>query len=105
MTPIRPLNFSAATHPGLVRANNEDSYLSLPESGLWLVADDMGGHEAGEVASASVCETFRGMHDKHSIESLFHCVQASHRAVLAAAINGRGAPGMGSTLVALLTHD
>lgn len=42
------------SHTGYVRTNNEDNYLIEPESGLWAVADGVGGHEAGEVASASI---------------------------------------------------
>lgn len=41
-----------ATHPGLRREHNEDSYWADAEHGLWLVADGMGGHARGEVASA-----------------------------------------------------
>ncbi len=44
------------THRGVVRSHNEDSLLSLPESGLWVVADGMGGHEAGEVASGTIVQ-------------------------------------------------
>ena len=48
---------SAESHTGNVRSGNEDSFSSSDSSGLWIVADGMGGHEAGEVASAIVVET------------------------------------------------
>jgi serine/threonine protein phosphatase PrpC len=43
-----------ASHPGLVRSENEDSLMSRPESGLWAVADGMGGHANGRWASEQV---------------------------------------------------
>ena len=48
---------AAATHAGHVRDLNEDSY--LVRDGLYLVADGMGGHDGGELASAAVVQTFR----------------------------------------------
>ena len=42
---------AAATHPGLRRTGNEDAFCSRPDLGLYVVADGMGGHAAGEVAS------------------------------------------------------
>lgn len=44
------------THQGCVRDHNEDNCLALPESGLWLVADGMGGHAAGDVASSFIAQ-------------------------------------------------
>lgn len=44
------------THVGLRRKVNEDSVLARDDCGLWVVADGMGGHEAGDVASAKVTE-------------------------------------------------
>jgi len=45
---------SAITDPGNVRTANEDAILDSPQTGLWVVADGMGGHEAGEVASGAI---------------------------------------------------
>ncbi|HEY7885320.1 MAG TPA: protein phosphatase 2C domain-containing protein [Cellvibrionaceae bacterium] len=94
------LESSSLTNPGRKRSNNEDCFLSLPEHALWMVADGMGGHEAGEVASAIVRQTLQ----EHPSESLQQSIQAAHQAVLRAASDGVGAEGMGSTVVALKDH-
>jgi len=49
------------SHVGMVRAINEDACLALPERGLWAVADGMGGHEAGDIASQMVIEALQGI--------------------------------------------
>lgn len=93
------IHIVALTHIGLVRKNNEDSYLSLPEYQLWAVADGMGGHEGGEIASAIAMSSL-----KDAIvagEDLVAAIQHSHHTIEQAAIDGLGAKGMGSTIVAL----
>ncbi len=102
---IPPLEYSAASHPGLERDNNEDCFLSLPEQGLWLVADGMGGHEAGEVASGITRDTIAQRLRDHPDTPLEQAIQIAHRAVLSAAARGVGAQGMGSTLVALQSRN
>ena len=56
--------FSAVTHEGRRRDHNEDALLAMPEFGLYLVADGVGGRACGEVASALTVQTFRELAPK-----------------------------------------
>lgn len=58
-TPAEIAASSGQTDRGLVRRVNEDAFLDLPQKGLWVVADGMGGHDAGDVASRMIVETLR----------------------------------------------
>jgi len=96
-------NYGHITHPGLVRQHNEDNYLIDEDAYLWVVADGMGGHACGEVASQIVVDL---IHDKIKAGcSLQEAVATAHHIVLIAADQRMGLPGMGSTVVAARFHN
>ncbi len=98
----------AASHPGHVRSHNEDSFLTRPDCGLWVVADGMGGHAAGDVASGLIVAELNSVGIPGSLEDLtarFHeRLSRAHAAILAHSAALGGAV-VGSTIVALLACE
>jgi len=109
-----------ATDKGLRRHHNEDAFLVRDDLGLYVVADGMGGHAAGEVASdLAVREVERVVEATHDLggdtrpddwdaalslqgNRLSHAILAAHRKVTGAVSGDLGLKGMGSTVVAVL---
>ena len=96
------VEYGEGSDTGNSRSNNEDTYFSNSEKGLWLIADGMGGHEAGEVASAIARDTIAAACNDGT--QLSEAVQKAHSAILQAVDEKIGAPGMGSTVVALQSN-
>lgn len=90
------LMWGARSDVGCVRPHNEDSY--LVQSPLFCVCDGMGGHAAGEVASSIAVETIaKTAPQSADAARLAAAVEAANAAVIEAALNGLGKPGMGCT--------
>jgi PPM family protein phosphatase len=86
------------THPGRVRDHNEDAILIDIARGLAVVADGMGGHASGEVASQIIVETFAETGDG---EVLADTLLNAHRRIVARAEADPESKGMGATVVAV----
>lgn len=93
------LMWGARSDVGCVRTHNEDSY--LVQSPLFCVCDGMGGHAAGEVASSIAVETLAKLAPHEADPArLAAAVEAANAAIIEAAENGLGKPGMGCTATA-----
>ncbi|MGH2663396.1 MAG: Stp1/IreP family PP2C-type Ser/Thr phosphatase [Actinomycetota bacterium] len=89
----------ATTDVGRVREGNEDSY--MVQDPLFAVADGMGGHQGGEVASSLALETLKQVNEEPESE-LAGVVQKANRVVFRKASEDPGLAGMGTTLTAVL---
>ena len=96
------MRFAALTHVGNRGGENEDAVGWSEPDRLWFVADGMGGHAAGQVASGIVKEVL--LRDSHE-KDLVAVVRRAHEAVLAAARSREEWRGMGSTLVAARINE
>lgn len=96
-----PLPYAGGTDVGHLRADNEDAYLVNPP--LFAVADGLGGHQAGEVASSIAIERLLAEAPRLAdAKALARAVRAANGAVIQAADAGQGRAGMGTTLTAAM---
>ena len=113
------LEFAALTDTGLLRPHNEDAIALSPDFGLVILADGMGGYNAGEVASNIAITTVRQVMETelqaiaaepsvdapvHMSALLSHAVNEANTAILTAALLEPDYSGMGTTLVVALFH-
>ena len=95
--------WGSATDTGRVRQANEDSMLAV--DGLFAVADGMGGHKAGEVASHLAIETLQGGFGAAGTDVLVTAVQEANRALVERSAGDPELTGMGTTLCAMALVD
>lgn len=99
---------AARTDVGVVRSGNEDCYLMANDRGLFIVADGMGGHAAGEVASEMatqlVSQEFRparGMSDDELMAQMVGAIRAANSAIYRRTLQEQDKRGMGTTVTVL----
>ena len=105
---------AGATDVGRVRAHNEDSFLVDAQRGVFLVADGMGGHAAGEVASAIASEAVgaalrqgvdAGLDPDALAIALAESFHGAHRSIVNYSLAKPETRGMGTTLTAVVVFD
>ena len=106
------ISLKGNTNPGQVRKNNEDNYSIVKEQNLLIVADGMGGHNAGEVASELTVETIKEFF-KENFELIDHMTPCgiikksiilANRKVYERAQKNKEERGMGTTIVVILLY-
>lgn len=99
----------ARTDRGKVRARNEDAFLDCPELGLWVVADGMGGHRGGDIASQLIVNSLAGLDRQGGLDerlgAVRECLQwVNRRLGQEMTITAGQDATIGSTVVALLVE-
>jgi serine/threonine protein phosphatase PrpC len=98
------LRYAAHSETGSVRENNEDSYYA--DGRIFIVADGMGGHRAGEIASATAIEEFLFYESENRgsspLDRMRGGILAANHAVYHMALNDPRLEGMGTTFTAVL---
>ena len=93
---------------GKVRKHNEDAMLVRPEAGLWVVADGMGGHSAGDVASQMIVNSLRDVQAGNKLNNYINDIEdrllAVNKHLLDKAQQSTKSITIGSTVVAMLAY-
>ena len=108
---LTPWRSHARTDAGKVRNRNEDAFLALPERGLWAIADGMGGHQNGALASRLIVEQLAELAGGSDLNLRVQQARKTlHRlnrrlSQELTLVSGQPEPVMGSTVVALLVEE
>jgi type VI secretion system protein ImpM len=106
-----PAGFDSAgtTHPGHQRKENQDAYVARPEIGLWAVADGMGGHSSGHLASRAAVDALAALEARPAFPDLVRAVHQSLQDVngYLQTLSRRAVNPtvIGTTIVVLLVRD
>lgn len=99
MGTVQRVGYAARTDIGKMRAHNEDRYCVNADLGLFVIADGMGGHASGEVASEIAVATIQQQVEQGC--GLVEAIENAHLAILRGVEEGLGKSGMGTTVVAV----
>lgn len=108
--PDAAIEFTCAgrTDVGIVRSGNEDNYLILPERAMFIVADGMGGHAAGEVASEMAVQIIarelgdaRGLEEMDAVQRMRRAIREANAAIFQRTLTEHDKRGMGTTATVL----
>jgi protein phosphatase/serine/threonine-protein phosphatase Stp1 len=102
------LHYWAASHPGAIRLQNQDSYICRPKLGLFSVADGVGGHSGGDVASARVVamlgEIPEDMPPSERLPEVRSRLRAAHGELLRQGQGRAPQVTLATTIVVLMVH-
>jgi protein phosphatase len=100
------------TDVGIVRSGNEDNYLMIPDRAVFIVADGMGGHAAGEVASEMAVRIIAdelgdtaGMDEVAASDRMRHAIRLANATIFERTLTEHDKRGMGTTATTLVLGD
>jgi protein phosphatase len=111
VSPTVKFTCAGRTDVGVIRSGNEDNYLMVPERGVFIVADGMGGHAAGEVASEMavkiIADGLAGIHgasDTNAADVMRNAIMEANGAIFNRTLTEQDKRGMGTTATALVIN-